>query len=102
MSKLWLKSYSMDAAYTHLLKVNGGNTSSQSFLSVVSTFENGKSSENRALCELVKNLGLKGKTFTMDALHTQKTLYLILFLGCHFLVQVKVNCHKLRILNTHN
>jgi len=65
--------------------VNGGNTSSQNFVSVVSafgqqtglvygsqTFENGKSGENRALCELVENLGLKAKTFTMDALHTQK------------------------------
>lgn len=66
--------------------VNGGNTSSQNFVSVVSafgqqtglvygsqTFENGKSGENRALFELVENLGLKGKTFTMDALHAQKT-----------------------------
>jgi hypothetical protein len=65
--------------------VNGGNTSSQSFVSVVSafghqtglvygsqTFENGKSGENKALCDLIEKLGLKGTTFTADALHTQK------------------------------
>jgi hypothetical protein len=67
--------------------VGGGNTSLQHFVAVVSAFghtsgmvygmksyENGKSSEIACLRDLVENLGLKDKTFTMDALHTQKKL----------------------------
>jgi hypothetical protein len=65
--------------------VHGGNTSFQNFISIVSafghqsgmtygmqSFENGKSGEIQALRDLVVNLGLKDKVFTMDALHTQK------------------------------
>jgi hypothetical protein len=62
-----------------------GKTSVQNFASVVNAFghhtglvygmkafENGKSGEAQALRELVEQLGLKDKVFTMDALHTQK------------------------------
>lgn len=64
---------------------NGGNTSLQNFISVVSafghqsgmvygmkSFENGKGGEPEALRTLVGQLGLSGKVFTMDALHTKK------------------------------
>lgn len=66
---------------------NGGNTHLQSFISVVSafghqsglvygmkSFDNGKSGECEALRELVKQLGLSGTVFTMDALHCKKKL----------------------------
>ena len=65
--------------------VSGGNTRFQNFISVVSafghrsgvvygmkSFENGKGGESEALRTLVEQLGLSGKVFTMDALHTQK------------------------------
>jgi DDE_Tnp_1-associated len=65
--------------------VNGGNTALQNFISVVSafgqqsgmvygmkSFENGKSGESQALRDLVQQLGLTDKVFTMDALHTKK------------------------------
>lgn len=65
--------------------VSGGNTSLQNFVSIVSAFghqsgmvygmkcfENGKGGEVQALRDLVVNLGLKHKVFTLDALHTQK------------------------------
>ena len=64
---------------------NGGNSKLQNFVSVVSafghqsglvygmkSFENKKSGEGQALRELVNQLGLKDKVFTMDALHAQK------------------------------
>jgi len=38
------------------------------------SFENGKSGEGQALRDLVEQLGLKDKVFTMDALHAQKKL----------------------------
>jgi len=63
----------------------GGNTKLQNFVAVVNafghqsglvygmkSFENGKSGEAQALRELVEQLGLKDKIFTMDALHAQK------------------------------
>lgn len=63
----------------------GGNTKLQNFVAVVNAFghqsglvygmksyENGKSSEGQALRDLVVQLGLKDKVFTMDALHSQK------------------------------
>jgi DDE_Tnp_1-associated len=65
--------------------VNGGNTAFQNFVSIVSafghhsgmvygmkSFENGKSGEIQALRDLVMDLGLTDKVFTVDALHTQK------------------------------
>lgn len=65
--------------------VLGGKMSSQNFVSVVSAFghqtgmvygmtafENGKSGEAQSLRDLVQQLGLSQKVFTMDALHTQK------------------------------
>lgn len=64
---------------------HGGNTKLQNFVSVVNafghqtglvhgmeSFQNGKSGEGQALRDLVEKLGFKGKTFTMDALHSQK------------------------------
>lgn len=64
---------------------SGGQTKIQNFIAVVSafghrsglvygmkSFENGKSGEAQALRNLVEQLGLKDKVFTMDALHTQK------------------------------
>lgn len=64
---------------------NGGQTKLQNFVSVVNafghhsgfvygmkSFENGKSGEAQALRDLVEELGLKDKVFTMDALHAQK------------------------------
>jgi hypothetical protein len=67
--------------------VNGGNTELQNFVSVVSAFghqsglvygmrssENGKGGEVPALRELVKDLGLSGKVFTVDAAHTKKNI----------------------------
>ena len=65
----------------------GGNTSLQNFVAVVSAFghqsglvygmqsyENGKSSEVEALCQLIAQLGLTDKVFTMDALHAKKNV----------------------------
>jgi DDE_Tnp_1-associated len=65
----------------------GLNTSTQSFVSVVSafghqsgliygmlSFANGKSGEAEALRSLVGQLGLLDKVLTMDAMHTQKKL----------------------------
>ena len=65
--------------------ITGGNTLMQNFVAVVSAFghssgivygmnsyENGKTGECIALQKLIAELGLKGKTFTTDALHTQK------------------------------
>jgi DDE_Tnp_1-associated len=67
--------------------VEGGNTSFQNFVAVVSAFghtsgmvygmksyENGKSAETQCLRDLVEKLGWIDKTFTMDALHTKKKL----------------------------
>ena len=64
---------------------NGGQTKLQNFVAVVSafghqsgivygmqSFENGKSGEAQALRDLVEQLELKDKVFTMDALHAQK------------------------------
>ena len=64
---------------------NGGQTKLQNFVAVVNAFghrsglvygmkayENGKSGEAQALRELIGQLGLDGKVFTMDALHAQK------------------------------
>jgi len=66
---------------------SGGNTTLQNFVSIVNafghhsgfvygmkSFENGKSGEAQALRDLVEQLGLKDKIFTMDALHTQKNI----------------------------
>lgn len=65
--------------------ISGGQTSAQNFVSVVNAFghssnivygmkafENAKSGEAQALRDLITQLGLKGKLFTMDALHAQK------------------------------
>lgn len=65
--------------------INGSQSKLQNFVCVVNafghqsgfiygmkSFENGKSGEAQALRELVEQLGLNGKVFTMDALHTQK------------------------------
>lgn len=65
--------------------VEGGNTSSQNFIAVVSAFgqqsgmvygmqayENGKSGEVPATRELIERLGLEGKVYTMDAAHSKK------------------------------
>ena len=62
-----------------------GKSELQNFVSVVSafghqsglvygmkSFENGKSGEAETLRQLVNQLGLKDKVFTMDALHVQK------------------------------
>jgi DDE_Tnp_1-associated len=67
--------------------VNGGNSSSQNFISVVSafgqesgltygmqSFQNNKSGEAQALRDLVEKLGLQDKIYTIDALHCQKKL----------------------------
>lgn len=64
---------------------HGGNTELQNFVSVVNAFghdsglvygmkafENKKGNEPEALRNLVQQLGLKDKVFTMDALHTKK------------------------------
>ena len=89
----WVKSFTSSSTDSFIAldgkaiksSTNGGNTKLQNFVSVVSAFgqqsglvygmksyENGKSSEGQALRDLVIQLGLKGKVFTMDALHTQK------------------------------
>jgi hypothetical protein len=65
--------------------VTGGNTAAQNFTSIVSafghdsnivygmqSFQNNKSGEMQSLRDLVEKLGLKDKTYTVDALHTQK------------------------------
>lgn len=65
--------------------VSGSNTSTQNFISIVNafghqselvygmkSFESGKKGEVVALRELVEQLGLVDKVFTMDALHTKK------------------------------
>ncbi len=113
----WMKTYHKDLKDGFLSldgkvvksTVNGGNTAMQNFVSVVSafghqsgmvygmkSFENGKSGEAKALMELVEELGVTNKIFTMDALHTQKNTFdLILKADCHFLAQVKRNCRKL-------
>ena len=91
----WVKSYLPDTADDFIaldgkaIKATskGGNTKLQNFVAVVNAFghssgmvygmesyENGKSGEAQALRDLVTNLGLKDKVFTMDALHTQKKL----------------------------
>lgn len=67
--------------------VNGGNTSLQNFVAVVSAFghksgmvygmasyENAKSAESQTLRDLVSKLGIIDKVFTVDALHAQKKL----------------------------
>ena len=89
----WVQSYLPESADSFVAldgkavkaTTNGGNTKLQNFVAVVSAFghrsglvygmqsyENGKSGEGQALRDLVEQLGLKGKVFTMDALHTQK------------------------------
>jgi hypothetical protein len=91
----WVKSYHPPLADPFIAldgkavasTTKGGNTSLQNFISIVSafghqsgmvygmrSFENNKSGEGAALRALVEQLGLKDKTFTMDALHTQKKL----------------------------
>ena len=63
----------------------GGNSKLQNFVAVVNAFghksglvygmnsyENGKSGEGEALRNLIEQLGLTDKVFTMDALHCQK------------------------------
>jgi len=65
----------------------GGQTKLQNFVAVVNafghqsgmvygmkSFENGKSGEAQALRDLIEQLGLKDKIFTMDALHAQKNI----------------------------
>jgi hypothetical protein len=65
--------------------VEGGNTPLQDFTAVVSAFghgsglvhgmeayHNGRGGEAAALRELVSRLGLRGATYTVDALHAQK------------------------------
>lgn len=68
--------------------VNGGNTGLQNFTAAVTAFghesgivygtepfENrGEGGEVEALRRLVKDLGLEGRVFTMDAAHTKKNL----------------------------
>jgi hypothetical protein len=64
---------------------NGGNTEFQAFVSLVNAFgaqshlvygmqpfNNSKSGEGEALRQLIINLGLTDRLFSMDALHTQK------------------------------
>jgi hypothetical protein len=89
----WMRQYHAEMADTFIAldgkvvksTVSGGNTSLQNFVSIVSAFghqsgmtygmqgfENGKSGEIQALRDLVMNLGLTDKVFTVDALHTQK------------------------------
>ena len=89
--------------------VQGGNTSAQNFISVVSafghdskmaygmkSFENKKSGEVAVVQSLITDLKITDKTITLDALHCKKkTLALILGLSCHFLVQIKGNCRRL-------
>ncbi|MEQ1530859.1 MAG: ISAs1 family transposase [Methylococcales bacterium] len=89
----WVKTYEVAGQETYIAldgkavsgSSSGGNTSLQNFIAVVSafghqsglvygmnSFENGKSGEAQALRDLVEQLGLKDKVFTMDALHAQK------------------------------
>ena len=89
----WVKDYFPDAADDYIaldgksIKAtsSGGQTKTQNFVAIVNafgqrsglvygmkSFENGKSGEAQALRDLVQQLGLQGKVFTMDALHTQK------------------------------
>lgn len=91
----WMRQYQADLADTFISldgkvvksTVHGGNTAFQNFISVVSafghqsgmvygmkTFENGKMNERQVLRELVADLGLSDKVFTVDALHTQKNI----------------------------
>jgi predicted transposase YbfD/YdcC len=42
----------------------------------MNAYENGKSGEGTAVRELMKQLGLTDKIFTMDALHCQKNIRL--------------------------
>jgi hypothetical protein len=91
----WMRQYHANLADTFVSldgkvvtsTVNGGNTALQNFISVVSafghqsgmaygmkSFENGKSGESQALRDLVSDLGLTDKVFTIDALHSQKKL----------------------------
>lgn len=90
---IWMRQYHAELADTFIAldgkvvksTVNGGNTAFQNFVSIVSafghqsgmvygmkSFENGKSGEIQALRDLVMDLGLTDKVFTVDALHTQK------------------------------
>jgi hypothetical protein len=90
---VWMHQYHTQLADTFLSldgkvvksSVDGGNTAFQNFVSIVSafghqsgmiygmkSFENGKSGERQTLLDLVSDLGLRDKVFTMDALHTQK------------------------------
>ena len=89
----WMRQYHPTLADTFIAldgkvvksTVHGGNTAFQNFVSIVSafghqsgmaygmkSFENGKSGEIQALRDLVVDLGLTDKVFTVDALHTQK------------------------------
>lgn len=90
----WVKGYS--AGQDDWIALDGksisatskdSHSSLQNFVSVVSafgsksglvygmeSFENGKKCEPDALRELLGKLGLQGKVFTMDALHTQKNI----------------------------
>jgi hypothetical protein len=89
----WVKGYLPDQADDFIAldgkairaTSEGGSTKLQNFVALVNafghqsgvvygmkSFENGKSGEAQALRELVQQLGLKGKVFTMDALHAQK------------------------------
>lgn len=92
---IWMRQYHAELADTFIAldgkvvksTVNGGNTAFQNFVSIVSafghqsgmvygmkSFENGKSGEIQALRDLVMDLGLTDKVFTVDALHTQKNI----------------------------
>lgn len=89
----WVKTYIPDDADEFIsldgkairATSQGGNTKRQNFVAVVNAFghtsglvygmksyQNGKSGEGQALRDLVSQLGLKGKVFTVDALHSQK------------------------------
>jgi hypothetical protein len=89
----WVKSYHPEIVDEYIAldgktvasTVSGSNTSTQNFISIVNafghqselvygmkSFESGKKGEVVALRELVEQLGLVDKVFTMDALHTKK------------------------------
>jgi hypothetical protein len=91
----WVKSYHPEIVDEYVAldgktvasTVSGSNTSTQNFISIVNafghqseliygmkSFESGKKGEVAALRELIEQLGLVDKVFTMDALHTKKNI----------------------------
>ena len=89
----WVKTYDSKEADDYIAldgkairaTTHNGGTELQNFVSVVNAFghesglvygmkafENKKSHETKALTDLIEQLGLKDKIFTMDALHTKK------------------------------